>query len=101
MNPTAKILTAGLLGMQAQAASDAFAAHKMALETILEPENGRAYHHEAPLHHEGRRDYIVGHEVPVHHQSRAYEHEYRHHYDNEEPTADNYTVYDTHSIPNS
>ena len=36
MNPTAKIVAAGLLGLQAQAALDAFAHHKMAAEAILE-----------------------------------------------------------------
>ena len=74
MNPTAKIVAAGMLGLQAQAARDAFAAHKMALESILEP------HHEVPLHH---NEYLVEHEHPLHQQSHHYEEQYRHHYDQE------------------
>lgn len=83
-----------MLGFQAHAAKDAFAAHKMALETLI-PESENAYH--TPVHHGRRvydheRSYVV--DEPVHDVAYdAYDHDYdterkeylsyRHHGDDE------------------
>jgi len=71
MKFTTSILAAGMIGLQAKAARDAFAAHKMALETIFEEP---VHHYSTPAHH-----------APVHHAAPAYHHndfegEYSHHY---------------------
>ena len=67
MNFTTSILTAGMLGLQAYAARDAFAAHRQALETILDQEHD--YYGEHPVRHYDVVD-------APHHESRHYDHEY-------------------------
>ena len=62
MNFTTSILAAGMLGFKAFAASDAFAAHRLALETMFEG----PHHYSTPVHHNNQ----------YHHDSRHYEHEY-------------------------
>jgi len=53
MNFTSKTLVAGILGMQAHAASDAFASHRMALEAILGGETRHeTRHYESERPHE-------------------------------------------------
>jgi hypothetical protein len=43
MHFAATILAAGMLGFKANAAKDAFNAHRMALETLLEEKEDNAY----------------------------------------------------------
>lgn len=82
MNFTTSILAAGMLGFKAYAARDAFAAHRMALETILEPNQ----YHEVPVHHESRRyeheyaypvEHTVYHDAPSHDAYDAFDHDYK------------------------
>ena len=47
MNFASTILTAGMIGLQVRAASEAFAAHKEALDNILHT----PVHYAAPVHH--------------------------------------------------
>ena len=58
MNFASTILTAGMIGLQVRAASEAFAAHKEALDNLLvTPVYHEPVHYAAPVHHA----------VPVHH----------------------------------
>ena len=81
MNFTSTILTACMIGLQAHAASDAFAAHKEALENILHepvhhaPVYHEPVHHAAPVHHDTRH-YSPEHLVTPHHNSLGGEHDY-------------------------
>jgi hypothetical protein len=63
MNFTATILAAGMLGFQAHAASDAFAAHRLALESILEPTDANAEDNYYTTHHTTRSYYPEDHYV--------------------------------------
>ena len=77
MNFTSTILTAGMLGLTASAASDAFADYRMKLETMQheEADNSRYAHHTS-------RHYVPEHvgqsyfEEPVHHTYDAYAHDH-------------------------
>ena len=68
MQFTTSILAACMLGFQAFAASDAFAAHRMALESILEKPEDNQYHHYSrryayPEHIE--HEAVVYHDAPT------------------------------------
>ena len=71
MNFTTTILTAGMLALQASAASEALANHRQALESILGEQNHYTTRHYAP-------EYVA----PVHHYN--------------EPKEDNYTTLSPH-----
>lgn len=77
-NFTASIIAATMLGYQAHAARDAFAAHRMALEAILDEVHHDSYEH-APEHHERRiyahEDVHEDYDHPVEHVGRHYVHE--------------------------
>jgi len=79
MNFASTIIAASVVGAQAHAARDTFAAHRMALESILHEQP----HHEAPVHHNYAHE-APHHEAPVHHN---YAHEAPHH---EAPAHHNY-----------
>ena len=52
MNFTSTILAAGMIGLQVRAASEAFAAHKEALDNLLvTPVYHEPVHYAAPVHH--------------------------------------------------
>jgi hypothetical protein len=74
MNFTTKTLAAGILGMQAHAASDAFASHRMALEAILGGETQHETRHYASERHERS-----AHDS----EDREYEHHLDHHRERE------------------
>ena len=87
MTFTTTILTAGMLGFTASAASDAFAAHRMELESLMheQPKYGEAHrgghrqqHHRDNQYHQ---EYIPEHglyhdDEPVHSEYDAFAHDY-------------------------
>lgn len=80
LNFSATIVAAGMLGVCAHAASDAFAAHRLALESIVDGEQNTYGHHSTRLYEGEHYPYAEAHDVyleaPAHDEYDAFDHDY-------------------------
>ena len=76
MNFSASVVAATMVAVCAGAANDAYAAHKLALESILDESTSQESNYYSPIHHASYVHPHAGYASPIHHDPYPYVHEH-------------------------